>query len=188
MNPFELIILIITAAVSVTTLFLLIARLIDSILGRDAPYVSLDPLALPRIVKLMQLKSGNIVYDLGSGNGRVLIELARHQPKARYIGYDIGLLPTLHAKYNTWQAGQKDIISLRQGNLFDQNFSGADRVFTYLFPKLMDKLLPKLTSELKAGALLVSCDYPFLHKSPEKIVKLKRNTKERCHTLYLYKF
>lgn len=167
---------------------LLVFRLVDTFLSRSAPFVSLDASLIPHITKLLRLSSSDILYDLGSGNAQVLVGLAKTCPKASYIGLDIGFIPTMLARRNVKKAGLGGKIKILRANFLRQDLSAATRVFTYLFPGLMDELLPKLKTELPKGALLVSCDYSFSDKRPAKVVLLKRDTSQRCHTLYLYKF
>lgn len=183
-----IIIALIINLVAALLLILLVIKLLDTLRAQAAPFVDIDQKILLQIATLLDIKPGDAVYDLGSGNGQVLISLCRHQPKARYVGFDIGFFPVVIAKWKVKNSGLSDKISIRQKNFLRQDLSGADRIFTYLFPDLMDKLLPKLVHELKPGTLLVSCDYAFSDKKPAKTVRLKPSSSGRCQTLYLYKF
>lgn len=188
MNPFLTIVLIIIIAILATTLLLLLVKLVDILLSLRAPQIGVDPTVIADIAKLLQVRAGNTVYDLGSGDGRVLIDLAQSNPEASYVGYDIGFLPTLKAKFNVKRSGLGRQIKIKQANFLRQDLSDADRIFTYLFPGLMAELKTKLENEVKPGTLLVSCDYPLGDKKPQKTVRLKPDQTKRCHTLYLYQF
>jgi hypothetical protein len=74
-----------------------------------------------------------------------------------------------------------------RGDFMKQNLSAADRVFTYLYPGLMDELLPKLEKELHPGTRLVSCDFPFSKKKAKEVIDLER-PKLTGQKLYIYEF
>lgn len=183
-----MIVLIITITILATSLLLLVVKLIDTFLSLRAPQIGVNPTVIADIVELLNIQPGSNVYDLGSGDGRMLIGLAQNNPKASYIGYDIGLMPTIKAKLKVARVGLGEQIKIKQANFLHQNLTDADRIFTYLFPGLMAELLAKLAAEVRPGTLLVSCDYPLGDKKPRQTVRLKSDQTKRCHTLYLYKF
>lgn len=125
------------------------------------------------------------MYDLGCGDGRLLRELYKVFPTATYRGIEHEITPYLLFRYRN-----RDIIgknfSIIRGNFFKKDLSQATHILTYLFPHIMDALLPKLEKELPQGTQLISVDFPFTHKEPEKIIELKHYG--RGLRLFVYKF
>ncbi|MFH1078517.1 MAG: class I SAM-dependent methyltransferase [Patescibacteria group bacterium] len=154
----------------------------------DAPFVPIPPDVLPHIVAALELTDGSNMYDLGSGDGRVLFSCWANRSGASYVGIDIALAPTWFARWRRYRLGNPDAIRILRRDILTTDLSNATHVFTYLFPGLMEKLLPKLQRELKLGTRLVSCDFPFTHKEPVKVIDLQRPERSRGRKLYVYQF
>jgi len=169
-----------------TTIFLL--GLWQNVLFTRAPFVPLPKKVLPDVIQALNLQQGDKLYDLGCGDGRVLLAAWRRQPQAQFIGIDKDWLPAICNRWRLWCAGQPTQIKTLRKNFFKQNLSGATHIFTYLFPGLMDDLLPKLTAELKPGTKLVSCDFYFTNKKPIQIINLHRPKNALAKKLYVYEF
>ena len=179
--------LIFSALVSLaTTIFLL--GLWQNVLFTKAPFVPLPKKALPDVIQVLNLQPGDRLYDLGCGDGRVLIAAWRQQPQARFIGIDKDWLPAICSHWRLWRAGRPSQIEILRKNFFKQDLSNATHIFTYLFPKLMDNLLPKLTAELRPGTRLISCDFYFTNKKPIQIIDLQRPKNALAKKLYVYEF
>lgn len=159
-----------------------------SLLVTRAPFVPVPRVVLPEIVKVCQLKPEDRMYDLGCGDARVLVACYQAQPLARYVGIDKALAPILFAKWRLRRLPSKHTIQLWRQNFFKADLSSATVIFTYLFPGLMDDLLPKLEHELTSGARLISCDFVFKTKAPVQIIKLTRSPYSLARTLYIYEF
>jgi SAM-dependent methyltransferase len=171
------ILLILFAAV--LTFFILPAAflLATSIIGSGAPFVPVPKKAVPGIVEALKLQESAVVYDMGCGDGRVLLACARQEPSIRAVGIEKALLPFLLAKIRTHGTG----IEIRRKNFFNENLKDATRVVTYLFPTLMGRVEEKLSAELREGARLVTIDFPLPKKQPQETVEqhipgLKRGT------------
>ncbi len=123
------------------------------------PYVPTPAIVVERMLQLADVRREDIVVDLGSGDGRLVIEAARRYG-ARGIGVerDAGLVELARAAAKT-QVG--DRVSFRHGDLFEVDLRGATVVTLYLLPRLLARLLPKLRAELAPGARIVSHDYPL---------------------------
>jgi len=159
-----------------------------SMIFTKAPFVPIAKKVLPEIIKAMDIKSDSKVYDLGCGDGRVLIAAWRSQPRAKYVGLDKDWLPMICSWWQLRRTDQpKNIVILRR-DFFKQDLSNATHIFTYLFPKLMDQLLPKLQAELQPGTKLISCDFYFTNKKPSQIIDLQRSKNALAKKLYVYKF
>ncbi|MBU1348656.1 hypothetical protein KJ781_01145 [Patescibacteria group bacterium] len=154
----------------------------------DAPFVPIPPETLPPIVEALKLADTSVLYDLGSGDGRVLVSCWMHHPKASYVGIDVALAPTWFARWRLFRLGRPMTIHIMRRNFLTTDLSNATHVFTYLFPGLMEKLLPKLERELKPGTRLVSCDFPFKGKEPLEVIDLGRPERARGRRLYVYGF
>lgn len=109
-------------------------------------------------LKLAKVTKKDAVYDLGSGDGRVLIVAAR-EFGAKGVGIEIDPLRFLIAKIRIKLAGLSNFIEIKRGNLFEENLSNATVIFVYLVPKTLNRLLPKLKKELKKETRIVSYKY-----------------------------
>lgn len=105
------------------------------------------------MVSLAHLKPGMIVYDLGSGDGRVLVEAAKRGAKP--VGVEMNPFLVLLCRLKK--------LNVRWQNLWNADISEAQVVFVYLLPHHMNKLERKLKKELKPGSLIVSNSFIFPH-------------------------
>lgn len=152
-----------------------------TVLSPDAPLVTVSKKILPEICNALELQPGMTVYDLGCGEGSLLAYAASAYPQTKFIGIDSNFVAFFLAKFNTRKLSNVQII---RGNFFDRNLSSADRVYTYLFPKVMPKLISKLDQELKPGSKLVSCSFYAQSRPPGSILELSHKRGK----LYIYRF
>lgn len=124
----------------------------------DAPYV---PTAEP-IVKSMLTLGGvgpnDIVYDLGSGDGRLPIAAVKEFGAKKGVGIDLDPVRVAEAKANAKKAGVEDRVIFHQGDMFEFDFSEATLLPLYLLPEMMLKLRPKML-DMKPGTRIVAHDY-----------------------------
>ena len=125
------------------------------------PYVPTPMVILDEMLKVAQVKQGEYLIDLGSGDGRLVIEAARRYG-AQGHGIDIEENLVQLATDNARAAGVSDRVRFIAGDLFQADLSKADIITVYLLPSIMDRLVPKLLKELKPGARIVSHDYPLV--------------------------
>lgn len=135
-----------------------------------APFVPAPRRMIRALCPLVSLDQASVVYDLGCGDGRILRSLRRRFPAARYVGIENDLFPYLLARLASWKLAS-DRLMLKRKNFFLEDVSPATHIILYLFPEVMDQLLPKLERELKAGTLLFSLDFQFAGKNPERVIK-----------------
>lgn len=126
-------------------------------------------------LKLAKVTEKDTVYDLGSGDGRVLIVAAR-EFGAKGVGIEIDPLRFIIAKIRIKLAGLSNFIEIKRGNFFDQDLSKASVIFVYLIPKTLNLLLPKLKKELKKGTRIVSYKYemdlPLIKYDRESLLRM----------------
>ncbi|MFA6447704.1 MAG: methyltransferase domain-containing protein [Patescibacteria group bacterium] len=157
-----------------------------SLLFTHAPFIPIPKEVVPSIFDALELRPDSVVYDLGCGEGRVLLGCWEKMQQAKYVGIE-------KSRFAYWLAcingrRQKASVQFKKKNFFRTDLSDATHVFTYLFPGLMDMLLPKLQKDLKPGTKLVSCDFRFKNKEPIQVIDLKRAPKELGQKLYVYEF
>ncbi len=111
------------------------------------------------MVKLAQIKPGMRAYDLGSGNGKLLMLSARRG--AFSIGYEINPFLVIFTKIRVFFTPNRNNISVYWKNFWQADISHADVVFVYLLPWKMERLKILLTNQLKSGALVVSNSFIF---------------------------
>jgi precorrin-6B methylase 2 len=159
----------------------------SSLLFTHAPFIPIPKGVLPHIVKALDLQPGQRVYDLGCGEGRVLISCLAKQPDIRCVGMERSWLPWLMARFYARHL-PKDSIRLQRCDFLKQDLSGADKIFVYLFPGLMDRLLPKFKTELKPGTRVVSCDFEFKSMQPIEVIDMERPENVLGRKLFVYTF
>jgi SAM-dependent methyltransferase len=159
-----------------------------SLSANKTPFVPIPKNILPEIIQALNLSTDSIFYDLGCGDGRILQAGLRLKPQIKTIGIEKEILPFYLAKWRLRKAIAAGSCQVFHQSFFNQSLTKATHVFTYLFPDLMDELLPKLQQELKPGTKLVSCDFAFNTKQPVKIIHLKRANRSLGQKLYCYEF
>ncbi len=121
----------------------------------DVIFVPTPQAVVDTMLKMADVKSGEMVYDLGCGDGRIVITAARDFG-ARGIGVDIDPKRISESRENATKAGVTDRVQFRQTDLFTMNFADADVVMLYLLPALNVRLRPRILDELKPGTRVVS--------------------------------
>jgi len=125
-----------------------------------SPYVPVLEKEVDKILKLLDLKPGELFYDLGSGDGRILIEAARTF-KVKAIGIEINPLLVFLSKRKVKKLELQERIKIIRGNFFKLNFSDADAISVYLIQTTLNRLEKKFLSELKPGTRIVSKSFTF---------------------------
>lgn len=125
-----------------------------------APFVPTRQRDVERMLRLSELKAGELVYDLGAGDGRYVVTAAKRYG-ARAVGFEISLLPYWIGRFRIWRAGQGGRAQLRMQDFFNQDLSAADVVVCFLTPPAMAKLSPKFKRELRPGTRVVSYAFPM---------------------------
>jgi predicted RNA methylase len=152
-----------------------------------APFVPSPVLVIQRMLKLADLKAGEVLFDLGAGDGRT-VTMAAKSFSARAVGVELREDLAKKALNTIHENGLADRVTIVNGDMFDLNLSSADVVFLYLTTSANEKIKPKLETELKKGARVVSHDYEIVGWKPLKIDNFCENPQlgYPSHTLYLY--
>ena|SRR5690242_2162460 len=132
-----------------------------------APYVTTPRPVVSAILKLARVKSSDIVYDLGCGDGRIVISAARLYG-AHGVGIDINPERIQEARANARKAGVEALTRFEINDVFDTDIRDATVVALYLLPDLNLRLRPKLLQDLKPGTRVVSHAFHMGDWKPEK--------------------
>jgi len=130
----------------------------------DAPYVSTPAPVVEKMVKMADIQPDDVVYDLGCGDGRFLIEAAKRHG-VRAIGVDLDPRRVKEALENARYEGVEHLVTVTQGDIFDVNLRDADVVFLYLFTSLNTRLIPQL-EEMKPGSRILAYEFPIRGVKP----------------------
>ena len=153
-----------------------------------APFVASPTPVVRQMLIIAELKPGETLYDLGSGDGRAVI-MAAKDFGARSVGVELREDLVKRALSNIHELGLETKAHILQNDIFKVDLSEADVVFLYLTTSANEKVKPKLETELKPGARIVSHDYEVLGWKPSKIDNFCENPRlgYPSHTLYVYK-
>jgi len=155
----------------------------------DVPYVATAKPIAKRMLELAKVDGDDVIYDLGSGDGRIVIQAARHYG-ARGVGIEIEGELVQKAREKARKAGVSHLVEFRQGDLFKADISEATVVTLYLLPSVNKRLRPKLFQQLDPGTRVVSHDFSMEDWTPDKTVKIEEHetndNKIGDTTLYLW--
>lgn len=136
--------------------------------GLDVPYEPTPPEVVRAMLQLGQVAPGDVVYDLGCGDGRIVVEAARLG--ARGVGVDLDPQRIREARANARAAGVEKDVDLRVGDLFATDVRPATVVMLFLWPEVNLRLRPRLLAELRPGARVVSHWHDMGDWKPDRIV------------------
>ena len=151
---------------------------------KDAPYVPTSQRIVRRMLEVAGVAATDVVYDLGSGDGRIPITAAT-EFGARGVGIEIDPDLVAKSRKKAREAGVADRVDFRQKDLFDVNLEEATVVALYLWPEINAKLLPKLLRELDPGDRIVSHDFRMGAWEPDRTIEAGPD-KTGTATLYLW--
>jgi len=153
-----------------------------------APFVASPLPVVKQMLTLAQLQPGEILYDLGCGDGRVVI-MAAQEFGARSVGVEMREDLAKQALGKISELSLDGQVKIINGDMFKVDLAQADVVTLYLTTSANDKVKPKLESELKLGTRVVSHDYEILGWRPVKIDNFCENPRlgYPSHTIYVYK-
>jgi len=146
----------------------------DNVAG---PYVPTPWLIVDEMLKLADIRGEDVVYDLGSGDGRLVITAAKRFG-ARGVGVELQTELVEMARVGAQHEGVPDRVKFVQGDLFQADIRSASVVMLYLLPGFVTRLVPKLRAELRPGTRIVSHDYPLAPWPPDKELSMDVPEKE----------
>lgn len=149
----------------------------------DVPYEPSSAAAISAMLELAQPGPNDLVYDLGCGDGRVVIEAVRRSG-ARGVGVDLDPKLIRLASENAARAGVSGRVSFRMEDLFTTDIRRATVVMLFLWPEVNLRLLPKLLRELPPGARIVSNWHDMGSFAPTRVITLSNEGK--AHRVYLW--
>ena len=135
------------------------------------PYVPTPTGVVDAMLAMAELRAGDVLYDLGSGDGRIVIEACRFAG-VRAVGVEIDPELVERARRNAREAGVSDRAAFRTADLFRTDLSEATVVTLYLLPDIVRSLVPKLARELRPGARVISHDYALDPLVPDLVREL----------------
>jgi precorrin-6B methylase 2 len=150
----------------------------------DAIFVPTPLDVVAKMLNLADVKKNDVVYDLGSGDGRIVIAAAKTYG-AKAVGVELDMHLVEQSQDNVKQAGVSELVRIEYADIFKQDLSHADVVALYLPPNLMDRLLPQF-EKLKPGARIVSHFFKFSDITPEKSLRFDSRNDGDAHEVYLW--
>lgn len=154
----------------------------DSLRDPDVVYVPTPQPVVDRMLELADVSKDDLVYDLGCGDGRIVVTAAKKYG-ARGYGVDIDPQRVSEARSNVEDQGVEELVTIEHGDAFEVDLENATVVTLYLLPSLNVKLLPQLRA-LEPGVPVVSHDFAIEGVRPDEVETLEVNGKE--HRIYLF--
>jgi SAM-dependent methyltransferase len=138
------------------------------------PFVPTPQEVVDKMIDLAGVKTGDVVYDLGSGDGRIVITAAKKG--ARAVGFDVDGSLVKESRENIRKAGVEERAEIRQQDILTVDLSGASVVTMYLLPDVNLKLRPHILSQMKPGSRVVSHAFDMGDWKPDKTERVDGRT------------
>jgi hypothetical protein len=153
--------------------------------GSLAPYLPTPQKIVDEMLKAGELKAGETMFDLGSGDGRIVISAAREY-RAKAIGIELDDALAAASIQKIAELGLDKNARIIQGDLMKQDYHSADLITVYLWPEANKKVSQLLELQLKKGARVVSHDFEMGNWVPTKTITIPDDGTGRSHMLFLY--
>ena len=151
-----------------------------------APYFPTPETIVDKMLELGGLRPGEKMYDLGSGDGRIVIMAARkYKADATGVELDDSLYRQSIERIKT--LGLAPTARIIHGDLLQQDYSSSDLLTIYLLPVAIDKVTPIFEKQLKKGARVVAHDFEFPKWTPARTLDIDDDGEGRSHRLFLYR-
>jgi len=150
-----------------------------------APYYPTPNTIVEKMLLMGGLKAGEKMFDLGSGDGRIVV-MAAQKFHAQATGVELDKDLCRQSLDKIKRMGLQDNAHIINGDLLKQVYTSADLITVYLLPISNDKVTPLLEKQLKKGARVVAHDFEFKNWTPDKVENIEDDGEGRSHTLYLY--
>lgn len=152
--------------------------------GKIVPYVPTPQEVVERMLELAQVKKGDVVYDLGSGDGRIVVTAAKKYG-VKAIGFEIDPQRIKESHENIKKAGVEHLVEIRQQDIRTVDLSPANVLTMYLLPEVNLMIRPNIWKQMKPGSRIVSHDFDMADWKPLKTEYIKDGS-SWDHTLYLW--
>jgi len=153
--------------------------------ARLAPWVPSPPSVVRVALEAAWANKCDVLYDLGCGDGRVLVIAARDFGVRKAVGFEVDGLLVEAARIYAREYGVEDRVVVFERDLFEADLREATLVYLYLFQSINEKLKPKLEKELRPGARVVTLDFPVPGWVPVRVVR-KVDEAGRIRTIRVY--
>jgi cyclopropane fatty-acyl-phospholipid synthase-like methyltransferase len=159
--------------------------------NEEIPFVPTPVEVIDRMLELAEIKKGDVVYDLGSGDGRIVIRAAKKYG-VRAVGIEMDRLLLAQARKAAAAEGVGHLVEFRSEDALKTDLSPASVVTLYMLPWFNEAIKPNLQRMLKPGARIVAHDFGIEGWKPDKIVKLpeleiKPGGQRHQHTIFLWR-
>jgi len=149
----------------------------------DVIYVPTPDDVVAKMLDLVKLKKGEVLYDLGCGDGRIVVAAAKQGAKA--TGFEIHPERLKMSRENVKKNKVEKLAKIVDQDIFTLDLSKANVITLYLLPSLNVKLIPQL-EKLKPGSRIVSHDFDMEGVKPDKVVEVTSKNGDISHTIYLW--
>lgn len=150
----------------------------------DVVYVPTPHDVVAKMLELAAPKKGDLLYDLGCGDGRIVVTAAK-KFGCKAVGFDIDPQRVAEARKNVQKNRVSELAKIEQQDIFELDLSNVNVVTLYLLPTLNVKLIPQL-EKLKPGSRIVSHDFDMAGVKPDRVVTLTSSEDNVEHTIYLW--
>lgn len=155
-----------------STLFPVYAQDLES--KKIVPFVPTPQEVVDKMIELAGVKKGDVVYDLGSGDGRIVITAAKKG--ARAVGFDVDGDLVKESRENIRKAGLEKMAEIKQQDILTVDLSPASVVTMYLLPDVNLKLRPNIMKQMKPGSRVVSHAFDMGDWKPDKVERVNGRT------------
>jgi tRNA G37 N-methylase Trm5 len=150
----------------------------------DVIFVPTPQEVVDKMLEVAEVKKGDTVYDLGCGDGRIVVTAARKYG-VKAVGFDIDPQRIKESKENVEKNKVGDLVDIRQEDIFTLDLAKANVITLYLLPSLNVKLMPQL-EKMKPGSRIVSHNFDMRGAKPKKVIKVTPKDSGVEHTVYLW--
>jgi len=182
MIVFYLFVLSVSLLVCVVALLFIGAQVV-AIFTTDAPFVPIPGGIDEKIIETLKLGDNSVLYELGCGDARVLRKASEKYPGIKMVGVEIAFIPYLLARVKSRKYRN---IKIKRENIFRTHVGDTTHIFMYLYPHVVEKLMPILKNKCKPGTRIVSCDFQDKHREAEEVIPITSRSHTRGKNLFIY--
>ena len=151
----------------------------------DAPFVSTPQNVVEEMLRLATVTKEDVVFDLGSGDGRIVISAAKRYG-CRAVGYEVDSELVAVSKRDILKQGLQSLATIREQDLFTADLSEATVITVFLYPRLLEKLKPQF-SRMKPGSRIISHHFAIPGIRPNKVVTVPSNESSDDHQIMMWR-